>query len=77
MGTILIKRLKVQGFIIFDDYGHRYEEFAKNMFQWLSTGQIKYREHLVDGLESAPEAFIGMLEGKNFGKLVIRVNDKQ
>jgi len=47
------------------------------MTQWLSSGQIKYREHLVDGLESAPEAFIGMLEGKNFGKLVIRVNDKQ
>jgi NADPH-dependent curcumin reductase CurA len=75
MGTILIKRLKVQGFIIFDDYGHRYNEFAKDMFQWLSTGQIKYREHQVDGLERAPQAFIGMLDGQNFGKLVIRVND--
>ena len=47
------------------------------MTQWLNAGQIKYREHLVDSLENAPEAFIGMLEGKNFGKLVIRVNDKQ
>ena len=75
MGTILIKRLTVQGFIIFDDYGHRYNEFAKDMSQWLSTGQIKYREHLVDGLERAPQAFIGMLDGQNFGKLVIRVND--
>ena len=75
MGTILIKRLKVQGFIIFDDYGHRYDEFAKDMSQWLSSGQIKYREHLVDGLESAPKAFIGMLDGQNFGKLVVRVND--
>jgi NADPH-dependent curcumin reductase CurA len=61
MRTILVKRLKVQGFIIFDDYGHRYDEFAKDMSQWLSTGQIKYREHLVDGLERAPNAFIGML----------------
>lgn len=76
MGTLLVKRIKVQGFIIFDDYGHRYDEFAKDMSQWLSTGQIKYREHLVDGLESAPTAFIGMLEGHNFGKLVIHVNDK-
>ena len=76
MGTILVKRLKVQGFIIFDDYGHRYDEFAKDMSQWLSTGKIKYREHLVDGLEQAPNAFIGMLKGQNFGKLVIRVNDK-
>ncbi|WP_319405481.1 NADP-dependent oxidoreductase [uncultured Desulfosarcina sp.] len=76
MRAILVKRLKVQGFIIFDDYGHRYDEFAKDMSQWLSTGQIKYREHIVDGLESAPDAFIGMLVGKNFGKLVVRVNDE-
>ena len=75
MRTILVKRLKVQGFIIFDDYGHRYGEFSKEMSQWLSTGQIKYREHIVDGLENAPDAFIGMLVGQNFGKLVIRVND--
>jgi NADPH-dependent curcumin reductase CurA len=74
MRTILVKRLKVQGFIIFDDYGHRYDEFAKDMSQWLRTGQIKYREHLVDGLERAPNAFIGMLAGQNFGKLVVRVN---
>ncbi len=76
MGTILIKRIKVQGFIIFDDYGHRYNEFAKDMSQWLASGQIKYREHLVENLETAPKAFIGMLEGQNFGKLVIQVNDE-
>ncbi|WP_300668284.1 NADP-dependent oxidoreductase [Desulfoluna sp.] len=75
MGTILIKRLTVRGFIIFDDYGHRYGEFAQAMSQWLSRGQITYREHLINGLENAPDAFIGMLEGQNFGKLVIRVND--
>ena len=76
MGTILVKRIKVQGFIIFDDYGHRYDEFAKDMSQWLATGQIKYREHLIEKLERAPKAFIGMLEGQNFGKLVVRVNDE-
>ncbi len=75
MSTILVKRLTVKGFIIFDDYGHRYEEFAKDMSQWLGAGQIKYREHIVDGLENAPNAFIGMLSGENFGKLIIRVND--
>ncbi|MEE4112122.1 MAG: hypothetical protein V2I40_04860 [Desulfobacteraceae bacterium] len=77
MRTILVKRLKVKGFIIFADYGHRFDEFAKAMSGWLSTGQIKYREHVVDGLARAPEAFIGMLAGKNFGKLVVRVNDEQ
>ncbi|AGH80928.1 Quinone oxidoreductase [Psychromonas sp. CNPT3] len=74
MGTILVKRIKMQGFIIFDDYAHRYDEFAAEMTQWLSEGKIHYREHLIDGLENAPQAFIGLLEGKNFGKLVIQVN---
>ncbi len=77
MGTILVKRIKVQGFIIFDDYGHRYDEFAQDMTEMLKTEKIHYREQIVDGLESAPEAFIGMLEGQNFGKLVIKVNDEQ
>lgn len=75
MVNILVKRIKVQGFIIFDDYGHRYDEFAQDMNQWLSEGKIQYREQLVQGLENAPEAFIGLLEGKNFGKVVIQVND--
>ena len=73
MATILVKRLTVKGFIIFDDYGHRYDEFARDMGQWLAEGKIKYREQIVDGLENAPDAFIGLLQGKNFGKLVIRV----
>ena len=76
MGTILIKRIKVQGFIIFDDYGHRYDEFAGNMKEMLATGKIHYREQIVEGLENAPQAFIGMLEGRNFGKLVIKVNNE-
>jgi len=75
MGTLLVKRIKVQGFIIFDDYGHCYNEFAEQMSQWLKTGQIKYREQIVDGLENAPQAFVGLLEGQNFGKLVVRIND--
>jgi len=75
MAQLLIKRIKMQGFIIFDDYGHRYGEFAAQMTQWLAEGKIHYREHLVEGLENAPEAFIGLLEGKNFGKLVIKTNE--
>ena len=74
MAQLLIKRIKMQGFIIFDDYAHRYGEFAAEMSKWLAEGKIHYREHLVEGLENAPEAFIGLLEGKNFGKLVIQTN---
>ena len=75
MVNILTKRIKVQGFIIFDDYGHRYDEFAQDMNQWLAKGKIQYREQLVEGLENAPDAFIGLLEGKNFGKVVVQVNN--
>lgn len=71
--TLLTKRIKMQGFIIFDDYGHRYDEFYNQMSTWVNEGKIIFREDIVDGLENAPQAFIGLLEGKNFGKMIIRV----
>lgn len=73
MGTILKKRLRMQGFIIWNDYGPRYGEFFEQMSQWVREQRIKFRVDLVDGLENAPEAFIGLLEGRNFGKLVVGV----
>ena len=74
MRQILVRRIKMQGFIIFDDYGHRYPEFFKAMSAWLADGKIKFREDIVTSLEAAPEAFIGLLKGKNFGKLVVQLN---
>jgi NADPH-dependent curcumin reductase CurA len=74
--TILIKRIKVQGFIIFDDYAPRYGEFAAEMAGWVKDGNVRICEDVVDGLERAPEAFMGLLEGQNNGKLVIRVSDR-
>jgi len=71
--TLLVKRIKLQGFIIFDDYGDRYDEFFTQMSAWLDAGEIKFREDISDGLENAPQAFIRLLEGGNFGKLLIRV----
>ena len=73
MASLLVKRIKMQGFIVFDDYGDRYNEFNQAMLQWLEQGKIQYREDVRDGLENSAEAFIGLLEGKNFGKLVMRV----
>ena len=73
MQTLLVRRIKAQGFIIFDDYGPRYGEFAETMGVWVKDGKIKFLEDIVDGLEAAPEAFIGLLTGKNLGKLVVRV----
>ena len=71
--TLLSKRIKMQGFIIFADYGERIDEFTSAMGDWVKAGKIKFREDIVDGLENAPQAFIGLLQGKNFGKLIIRV----
>lgn len=75
MGQILVRRIKMQGFIIFDDYGDRYPEFFEAMSAWLADGKIKFREDIVTGLDAAPEAFIGLLKGKNFGKLVVQLNN--
>jgi NADPH-dependent curcumin reductase CurA len=73
MRAVLVKRLTMRGFIIFDDYGPRFGEFREQMSTWLRDGKIRYREDVVEGLENAPEAFIGLLAGRNFGKLVVKV----
>ncbi|MFJ2540457.1 NADP-dependent oxidoreductase [Pseudomonas sp. NPDC087614] len=71
--TLLTKRVRIQGFIVFDDYGDRQPEFISHMVPWVREGKVKFREDVVEGLEQAPDAFIGLLEGRNFGKLVVRV----
>jgi hypothetical protein len=72
-GLILRRSLKMQGFIV-TNYRDRYPEFARDMSAWLTEGKIVYREDMVDGLENAPQAFLGLFSGQNFGKLVVRVN---
>jgi len=73
MATLLKKRIRLQGFIITQDYGHRINEFQQEMGKWVKQEIIHYREQLTEGLEQAPEAFIGMLEGRNFGKVVVQI----
>jgi NADPH-dependent curcumin reductase CurA len=73
VGTLLRKRIRMQGFIVFDDYGPRWSEFAGAMGAWVQDDKVKVREDIVFGLENAPEAFIGLLRGKNFGKLIIQL----
>lgn len=72
--TMLVqKRIRMQGFVILDHYADRYDDFRRDMGEWVGTGRVKLREDVVDGLENAPAAFVGLLEGRNFGKLVVRV----
>jgi len=74
MREILAKRLTLRGFINYDFAEQHYAEFLRYGGEGIAEGRIRYREDIVDGLEKAPEAFIGMLEGRNFGKLIVRVN---
>ncbi len=70
---ILTKRIKMQGFII-SDHGDRIPEFVGDVAGWVAQGKIKYKEHMVEGLENAPDAFLGLFKGANFGKLVVKVS---
>ncbi|HXW73514.1 MAG TPA: NADP-dependent oxidoreductase [Steroidobacteraceae bacterium] len=72
--TVLRQRLKVQGFIIFDHY-RRMPAFLEDMRAWLREGRVKYREQVIEGLENAPQGLMGLLQGENFGKLVVHVSD--
>lgn len=70
--AILTKRLTLRGFIVWD-FQAQAGDFYREAGAWLHEGRIKYREDVVNGLENAPEAFIGLLKGKNFGKLLVKI----
>ena len=69
---ILINRATMRGFIV-SDHADRAPEFLRETMGWVQAGRLRYREDIVEGLENAPRAFIGLLRGENFGKRLIRV----
>src|SRR5690606_32622759 len=69
--SILTKSLTIRGFIQSEFVKEMYGDFLREASAWVRDGKLAYREDIVDGLENAPEAFIGMLEGKNFGKMLV------
>ncbi|MBW3657965.1 MAG: NADP-dependent oxidoreductase [Actinobacteria bacterium] len=74
IGLAITRRLKLQGFIV-SDHWDRFGEFAAEVGGYLADGRITYRETVVEGLDQAPEAFIGLLEGANVGKMLVRLTD--
>jgi NADPH-dependent curcumin reductase len=72
MRAVLSKRLTLRGFIV-SDFAAQGPDFVRDVSAWLREGRLKYREDVVSGLENAPEAFIGMLKGRNFGKMLVKV----
>ncbi|MFC4257947.1 NADP-dependent oxidoreductase [Marinobacter lacisalsi] len=73
MGQILIKRLMFRGFIQ-SDHNELLPDFRRDMSQWLKEGKVKYQEDVVEGIENALTAFQGLLQGRNRGKLVVKVS---
>lgn len=73
MAALLQKRIRMQGFVILDHYGDRFDTFRREMSEWVDAGLVTLREDRVDGLDNAPAALIGLLEGRNFGKRVVHV----
>ena len=72
MFSVLRKRLLVRGFIV-SDFTAKQADFLRDVGEWVRTGRLKYREDIVDGLGKAPASFLGVLQGKNFGKMLVRI----
>jgi len=73
MLTVLRRSLLIRGFIYSEFVSDYYDEFLEQVGPLVADGGIRYREQMVEGLEAAPGACIGMLEGRNFGKVIVKV----
>jgi NADPH:quinone reductase len=74
LGTMIVSRGKIQGFLV-SDHAARFGPAIAEMAGWVRAGKIKYREDIVDGFENTPKAFIGMLQGENTGKRLVRIKE--
>ena len=72
MGFVVTKRLRIQGFIILD-HVDRFRDFLAEVAPWVASGELQYRETVVEGLENAPKAFAGLFTGDNTGKMLVKV----
>jgi NADPH-dependent curcumin reductase CurA len=73
LAPLLVKRAMIKGYLVID-HSHRTGDFLRDVSGWLRDGKMKYREDVVEGLENAPKAFLGLFRGENFGKLIVKVS---
>ena len=71
---LIAARAKVEGLLV-GDYVTRFEEASERLGQWVAAGELGHRETVVEGLDNAPDAFLGLFSGDNIGKQVVRVSD--
>ena len=72
MAHVLVKRLTIRGFLIFD-HQNEMEPFETDMSNWLLEGKIKFKETVYEGIENTPKSFIDLLNGKNIGKMLVKI----
>ena len=75
MRALITHQARMEGFLVFQ-FAARHDDARRRMASWIREGKLKYREDVVEGLENAPRAFIGMMRGENFGKLLVKVSDE-
>ena len=71
LSSLIYSRIRMEGFVA-SDFPHLQAQFVADMTGWLKSGQVKYQETILDGFERAPEALVGLFEGKNAGKMLVR-----
>ena len=74
LGQLIVKQAKVQGFLV-SSYAPRFREALVHLGRWVKQGRLKYREDIAQGIEAAPQAFIGMLQGRNQGKQLVQLSE--
>jgi NADPH-dependent curcumin reductase CurA len=72
LGSLIVSRASIHGLLVFD-WWHRREEALKRLASWGRAGQIRFKEDVLDGIENMPEAFLRLLDGRNFGKQLVRL----
>jgi hypothetical protein len=76
MFMVVTKRLRIQGYIVSDHFD-RFGEFYEQAVEWVGDGRLRYRETIIEGIENAPHAFVGLLRGENIGKMLVKVGPSE